>query len=129
MLSPRTKTGMSRSRYAPIRAKCNHRCRFAAFWRSMGPSGTLAIMPVIVSRRVFLAGAGAAVTAAACGSDDRPRSTGRQIAVANHPLYIDADTNRDFTAATGIAVEYHEEVGDDAQWFEAVRSRMQRNES
>src|SRR4051812_24901468 len=111
---------MSRSRYAPIRAKCSQRCRFASFWRSAGPPGTLAIMPVLVSRRVFLAGLGAAA-AAACTSDGPPRSTGRQIAVANHPLYIDAGTNRDFTATTGIAVEYHEEVTDDDSWYEAVR--------
>jgi spermidine/putrescine transport system substrate-binding protein len=80
-----------------------------------------------ISRRAFLAGVGA-TTVAACTSDGRPRSSGRQIVVANHPLYIDAGTNRDFTAATGIAVEYHEEVTDDDAWYAAVQSRLERNE-
>src|SRR3954451_281791 len=119
---------MSRSRYASIRAKCNHRWRFASCWRSASPSGTLAIMPAVVTRRSLLAGLGAtAVTA--CASDSRPRSTGRRIAVANHPLYIDADTNREFAAATGIAVDYHEEVSDDDAWYAAVASRLERNEA
>lgn len=59
-------------------------------------------------------------------ADDADAET---VVVANHPLYVDTDTNRAFTAETGIRVEYHEEIADDGDWFDLVRPLLERGQS
>ena len=51
------------------------------------------------------------------------------MVVSNHPLYIDATTNRIFEADTHIPVDYHEDISDDAAWLASVLPRFNRNES
>src|SRR4051794_1583048 len=113
-----------------MRAKCSHRCFLASSCRS-DPSGTLAIMPVQVSRRSVLAGAAAAVTVATIAACTKQRATApeRPLIVGNHPLYIDGATNRRFEAASHIPVEYHEDITDDAGWLVGVTPRLARHES
>lgn len=51
------------------------------------------------------------------------------MVVSNHPLYIDATTNRSFEAATRVPVEYHEDIADDAAWLAAVTPQLERHET
>ncbi len=70
-------------------------------------------MPALFDRRSLFVGAAACALAACTGTRQRARpAVGRRIAVSNHAFYIDADTNPGFTAATGITVDYHEDVVD-----------------
>src|SRR4051794_19184700 len=90
-----------------MRAKWSQRCCFASDCRS----GTLAIMPALLNRRAFIAGLACFI---GCSGPEKRGATGQTLVVANYPVYIDAETNRRFTEATGIAVEYHESTHPDA---------------
>jgi spermidine/putrescine transport system substrate-binding protein len=77
-------------------------------------------MPAPIGRRRFLAGAAAMAAASVAACSSRARALGAPagvITVANFPFYIDATTNPGFTSATGIDVEYHEEIVDEAVWL------------
>ncbi|HEV3227319.1 MAG TPA: ABC transporter substrate-binding protein [Acidimicrobiales bacterium] len=84
-------------------------------------------MPARVTRRSFLVGAVAA--AGACSTRSRAGGQRATIAIANHPVYIDSETNAGFTASTGIAVEYHEEITDDDAWLRSVTPELTRGRS
>jgi spermidine/putrescine transport system substrate-binding protein len=84
-------------------------------------------MPARFGRRRFIAGMAVSLAATACGGASRQRDGG-SITVANFPFYVDADTNPGFTAATGIAVQYHEEIVDEDVWSANVRERLKRGE-
>ena len=105
-----------------------------------------------MSRRGFLLGLGAAgalaagggalaawdrnkpdaVTAPACVSDDLS-ATEKTIVFSNWPLYIDADEKKEsrkptleaFTAKTGIAVTYQEDVNDNLEFFQKIEPALQ----
>jgi spermidine/putrescine transport system substrate-binding protein len=85
--------------------------------------------PARLSRRSFLAGVGVTAVAAACSSATRTQQSGRHVVVANHPVYIDSATNPGFERATGIHVEYHEEINDDGAWLASVTPQLSRGES
>ena len=85
-------------------------------------------MPARLNRRSFLAGSAASVLIA-CSRTSKRTQTGQDVVVANHPFYVDASTNRDFEAATGIHVDYHEEVTDDGAWLASVTPAFERGES
>jgi len=86
------------------------------------------MMPARIGRRSFIAGSLA--LAAACGRGRRrgDAEPAGSIAVANYPFYVDAGTNPGFTRATGIRVEYHEEIGDEEAWFAGFAARREANE-
>lgn len=50
-----------------------------------------------------------------------------RLAVSNHPLYIDAATNSGFTAATGTAIDYHEDIVDEDAWLASVGDHLLRD--
>jgi len=93
-------------------------------------------------KRMGLTGAllaGGPVLLSACGSDDagcefESTNSGdnKQINFANWPLYIDVledgwfDTTslQDFEAATGLTVNYQEEINDNDSWFGKVQGQM-----
>ena len=85
-------------------------------------------MPAGISRRSFLA-TGAAAALSACAARRQGRSQARSIAVANHPLYIDGAANPGFESATGIHVDYHEEIIDDGPWVASITPQMRRGQS
>lgn len=85
-------------------------------------------MPAAVSRRSFLAAASFAL-AAACTKQRRARPAHGSVIVANHPVYIDTATNPGFERTTGITVEYHEEINDDAAWLASVTPQLAHGES
>ena len=94
---------------------------------------------------------GVAVTAAACGaggSSDQPTSgapeptlpadlsdTEKVVAFSNWPLYIPVDdagtfpTNESFTQATGITVDYFEDINDNDSFYAKVRSQLESGQS
>src|SRR6476661_4447085 len=91
-------------------------------------------MPALGRRRFLggmavLAASSVSGLAAACGSGGRRTAEAKgTISIANFPFYIDAHTNPGFTAQTGIDVEYHEEVVDEAAWLSNVRARLDKGE-
>jgi spermidine/putrescine transport system substrate-binding protein len=65
------------------------------------------------------AGAGAATTATAT----------KTVRVSNWPLYIDSATNGQFEKATGIKVEYTEDVNDNNEFFAKIEEPLKRGQS
>jgi spermidine/putrescine transport system substrate-binding protein len=73
---------------------------------------------------------------AACGGGDGGGSTdGGELKdvlnFANWPFYIDVDkpnTRDDFTAETGIKVNYFEEINDNAEYFATVQGRLSQDQ-
>lgn len=51
------------------------------------------------------------------------------LRISNWPFYIDENTVPDFSAATGIAVEYNEDVNDNNEFFAKVDEPLKRNQS
>jgi spermidine/putrescine transport system substrate-binding protein len=51
------------------------------------------------------------------------------LRISNWPFYIDEKTVPDFSAATGIAVEYNEDVNDNNEFFAKVDEPLKRNQS
>lgn len=99
----------------------------------------------LTRRRVLQAGgvlAGASVVAA-CGAGDSGAGAASAAAVAdqsaaeksvawsNWPLYIPSDdsgtfpTNVSFTEATGVAIDYFEDINDNASFFAKVRTQLE----
>jgi len=55
--------------------------------------------------------------------------TAKSVRVSNWPLYIDQKTPADFQAATGIAVEYNEDVNDNDEFFAKIDEPLKRGQS
>jgi len=53
----------------------------------------------------------------------------RTLRISNWPLYIDEKTVPDFTAATGIPVEYSEDVNDNNEFFAKIEEPLKRGQS
>ena len=51
------------------------------------------------------------------------------LRISNWPFYIDEKTVPDFTAGTGIAVEYSEDVNDNNEFFAKIDEPLKRNQS
>jgi spermidine/putrescine transport system substrate-binding protein len=56
-------------------------------------------------------------------------AAGKTLRVSNWPLYIDPKTVADFEAATGIKVEYTEDVNDNNEFFAKIDEPLKRNQS
>jgi spermidine/putrescine transport system substrate-binding protein len=65
------------------------------------------------------AAAGTAATAAPKGP----------LRISNWPLYIDEKTVPEFSAATGISVEYNEDINDNNEFFAKIDEPLKRNQS
>ena len=89
-----------------------------------------------INRRQFigrsaLAAGGAAVGAgllAACKGKEAARSAG-PLRVSNWPLYIDKETVPDFQRATGVVVQYTEDVNDNNEFFAKIDEPLKRGQS
>ena len=51
------------------------------------------------------------------------------LRISNWPLYIDEKTVPDFSAATGISVEYNEDINDNNEFFAKIDEPLKRNQS
>jgi len=102
------------------------------------------------SRRRFLGRMGATAGAfalgpallAACGSDDDnggsetgsgstgtvARTESDTLRISNWPLYIDEETVPAFEAASGLTVEYTEDVNDNEEYFAKIREPLDRGQ-
>jgi spermidine/putrescine transport system substrate-binding protein len=81
---------------------------------------------VITRRRLLGAtGAGLAGLVPGCG-----RRTGRArvLRISNWPLYIDERTIPDFQRATGITVQYHEDINDNNEFFAKIAEPLARGQ-
>jgi spermidine/putrescine transport system substrate-binding protein len=98
-----------------------------------------------LSRRRFLGRMGVGLGAfalapsilAACGDDDETESgSGTTVArtesdtlrISNWPLYIDEETVGDFETASGMSVDYTEDVNDNEEYFAKIREQLDRNQ-
>ena len=97
-----------------------------------------------ISRRGFLArtalGAGGMALGgsflASCGGKEGASKAGeagagggKTLRVSNWPLYIDKQTGPDFEKATGIKVEYTEDINDNNEFFAKIDEPLKRNQS
>ncbi|MEO6467913.1 MAG: spermidine/putrescine ABC transporter substrate-binding protein [Acidimicrobiia bacterium] len=93
-----------------------------------------------MSRRRFLGGAGAlfggALVApavlAACGSSSGSKAGGggeKSVHISNWTSYISAQSKKDFTRDTGIALTYTEDVNDNNEYFAKVRPNLAKKRS
>jgi spermidine/putrescine transport system substrate-binding protein len=97
------------------------------------------------SRRRFIGGGAAAAAAlavggsflAACGSDNKSATgtTSTQegpasgtLRISNWPLYMADGFVADFQKATGITVDYKEDLNDNEQWFAKVKEPLSRKQ-
>jgi spermidine/putrescine transport system substrate-binding protein len=71
------------------------------------------------------AGGGEAAGGAAGGGG----GSGGAVRISNWPLYIDPQTVPDFEKATGIKVEYNEDVNDNNEFFAKIDEPLKRNQS
>lgn len=55
--------------------------------------------------------------------------TARALKISNWPLYIDQKTATDFSAATGVAVQYSEDVNDNNEFFAKIDEPLKRGQS
>jgi spermidine/putrescine transport system substrate-binding protein len=67
--------------------------------------------------------------AAAGGGGGGAGSAGGAVRISNWPLYIDPKTVPDFEKATGIKVEYNEDVNDNNEFFAKIDEPLKRNQS
>lgn len=82
----------------------------------------------MITRRRLLGAAGAGLTglAAACG---RRGTRARVLRISNWPLYIDRRTIPDFQRATGITVQYHEDINDNLEFLAKISEPLSRGQS
>lgn len=82
----------------------------------------------MITRRRFLgvAGSGLGGLALACG---QRTGASRVLRISNWPLYIDEHTIPDFQRATGITVQYHEEVNDNNEFLAKIAEPLARGQS
>ncbi|HTH66367.1 MAG TPA: spermidine/putrescine ABC transporter substrate-binding protein [Gemmatimonadales bacterium] len=85
------------------------------------------------SRRRFLrTGLGATAGALAGSGALGCRSSAggaRVVRISNWPLYIDDRTVPDFQRATGITVQYHEDINDNNEFFAKIAAPLERGQS
>jgi spermidine/putrescine transport system substrate-binding protein len=84
------------------------------------------------SRRRFVGASLGAVAGAiaAGGASCRPSGGGsRVLRISNWPLYIDDHTIPDFQRATGITVQYHEDINDNNEFFAKIAEPLRRGQS
>ncbi len=67
--------------------------------------------------------------APAAGAAAAPQIAKKTLRISNWPLYIDEKTVPDFTAATGIPVEYSEDVNDNNEFFAKIDEPLKRGQS
>jgi spermidine/putrescine transport system substrate-binding protein len=88
-----------------------------------------------LSRRQFLGRSAMAAGGLAFGSAFLSACKGKEAAVpktvriSNWPLYIDQKTTADFSTATGVAVEYSEDVNDNNEFFAKIDEPLKRGQS
>ena len=66
---------------------------------------------------------------AAAGGGGGGGSASGAVRISNWPLYIDPKTVPDFEQATGIKVEYNEDVNDNNEFFAKIDEPLKRNQS
>ncbi len=77
----------------------------------------------------FLASCGGKEGAPAAGGATGGGGAGGAVRISNWPLYIDPKTVPDFEQATGIKVEYNEDVNDNSEFFAKIDEPLKRNQS
>ncbi|HJQ66095.1 MAG TPA: spermidine/putrescine ABC transporter substrate-binding protein [Gemmatimonadales bacterium] len=65
---------------------------------------------------------------AACKGKDAARSAG-PLRISQWPLYIDPKTVPDFQQATGITVQYNEDINDNNEFFAKIEEPLKRGQS
>ena len=113
--------------------------------RPFPPMGAMTSGPL--TRRRFLERAGLALGAvafgpallAACGSDDDSSSGGsggsgggggsNDIAISNWTSYMDKPQLKVFAQATGISVDYREDINDNNEYFAKIRPNLSKDQS
>ena len=84
------------------------------------------------SRRRFLGVSLGAVAGALAGDGVvgcRSSAGGRVLRISNWPLYIDDRTIPEFQQATGITVQYHEDINDNNEFFAKIAASLERGQS
>src|SRR5262249_29910947 len=85
------------------------------------------------SRRQFVTtslGATAAALGGNSGVGCRASVGGRKVLrISNWPLYIDDRTIPEFQQATGITVQYHEDINDNNEFFAKIAEPLRRGQS
>ena len=66
--------------------------------------------------------------APAAGAPATPQVAKKTLRISNWPLYIDEKTVPDFTAATGIPVEYSEDINDNNEFFAKIEEPLKRGQ-
>lgn len=89
-----------------------------------------------ISRRQFVRRSAVAVGGAAVGGalfaackGNAPTMRGRPLRISNWPLYIDKQTIPDFQKATGVTVQYSEDVNDNNEFFAKIEEPLKRGQS
>jgi spermidine/putrescine transport system substrate-binding protein len=98
------------------------------------PRGPLALLAALILA--------AALMLAACGDDSVGGGSDEEVTVAeaegeasgdlnisNWPFYIDKETVPDFEKATGISVEYNEDVNDNSEFFGKVQPQLDQGDA
>ncbi|GJF18625.1 twin-arginine translocation pathway signal protein [Mycolicibacterium cyprinidarum] len=88
------------------------------------------------SRRRFIGGGAAAAAAltlgpsflTACGSDSATSSSSGTLRISNWPLYMADGFIAAFQTATGITVDYKEDLNDNEQWFAKIKEPLARKQ-
>ena len=73
---------------------------------------------------------------AACAKEGAPKGgaaagagEAKTLRISNWPLYIDKQTVPDFEKATGIKVEYTEDINDNNEFFAKIEEPLKRNQT
>jgi spermidine/putrescine transport system substrate-binding protein len=61
-------------------------------------------------------------------SIDNPEAPGGLLRIANRPGSIAPDTVRDYQLATGVTVDYYEEIADDQTWLTSIDAAWRRHD-
>jgi spermidine/putrescine transport system substrate-binding protein len=82
----------------------------------------------MITRRRFLGtvAGGLGGLSVACGTR---RAASRVLRISNWPLYIDERTIPDFQQATGITVQYHEDINGNAEFLAKIAEPLSRGQS
>ncbi len=72
---------------------------------------------------------GSAFLSACKGKESAGAGGARALKISNWPLYIDQKTTADFSAATGVAVQYSEDVNDNNEFFAKIDEPLKRGQS
>jgi len=77
----------------------------------------------------FLAACGGKEGATKAGAPAAAGGEGKTLRISNWPLYIDKQTVPDFEKATGIKVEYTEDINDNNEFFAKIDEPLKRSQS